>query len=705
MKAFSSMQSRGAQSTAIGRTLWLWGSLFAAFIVLMAIAFYQGAVFDELGRRYLDASGNLRLLSQRMTTQSLSAAQGSEASFLMLKQLRGEFQADLNLLLHGDSATGLPPLPAELTPELEQNITLWDRYDRQLAAILASREIVGGTQSAVESVKLKLPQLIDSSNKIIEILRESRANPNQVYLATRQLVLAERIENNLNALFVGERGALESADELNRDVATFSQVVDGMRSGNATLGLDRISVTNGQKQLDAIVLVFGDVADSAGRLVELAPQLLAVKQAASAIEADGRALFEGVSRIERAIHEYNRNNALWTTAGFVLAALAIASFLMLVFGVLRGTNRQLQQTQSVNDRNQQAILTLLDEMATLADGDLTVSATVTEDITGAIADSVNYAVDALRTLVYTINESAGKVSQRAEASRKNSIQLAEASKKQARKIASATDSINDLTHSIARVSNNADISAKVAEQSLVIAQRGVDTVHRTIDGMDRIREHIQDTAKRIKRLGESSQEIGDIVGMITDIAEQTNILALNAAIQASSAGEGGRGFAVVADEVQRLAERAGNASKQIEMLVKTIQADTHEAIGSMEKSTANVVVGANQAEDAGKALGEIEKVTHKLAGLIKDISEEAREQAIVSGVVAEAMGSIQEITKQTVNSTNETAVALADLVGQAAELSKSVEGFKLPGQDEAFNAGSLGEMSPQASPDEVVARY
>ncbi|MGF1642909.1 MAG: methyl-accepting chemotaxis protein [Thiotrichales bacterium] len=705
MKAFNPTQSRGSQKTAIGRTLWIWGSLFVAFIVLMGIAFYQGSVFDEQGRRYLDASGNLRLLSQRMTTQSLSAAQGAEQAFLMLKQLRGEFQSDLNMLLHGDGATGLPPLPNELKPELEQNIALWDRFDRQLAGILASREIVGGTQGAADSVKLRLPQLVEASTKVVEILREARTNPNQVFLATRQLVLVERIASNLNGLLSGNRDAIEAVDALNRDVATFSQVVDGMRVGNAALGLERVSAAAGQKQLDEIVLAFGDVADSAGRLVELAPRLLAVKQAATAVEADGRSLFDGVSRIERAIHEYNRSNALWTTAGFMFALLAIASFLMLVYGVLRATNRQLQQTKNVNDRNQQAILTLLDEMATLADGDLTVSATVTEDITGAIADSVNYAVDALRTLVDTINASAGKVSQRAETSRKSSIQLAEASKKQARKIASATDSINDLTHSIARVSNNADISAKVAEQSLVIAQRGVDTVHRTIDGMDRIREHIQDTSKRIKRLGESSQEIGDIVGLITDIAEQTNILALNAAIQASSAGEGGRGFAVVADEVQRLAERAGNASKQIEMLVKTIQSDTHEAIGSMEKSTANVVVGANQAEEAGKALGEIEKVTHKLAGLIKDISEEAREQAIVSGVVAEAMGSIQEITKQTVNSTNETAVALADLVGQAAELSKSVEGFKLPGQDEAFSVASVTEMPHQASPEDVIARY
>ncbi len=678
MKALGLKPSKSRQAASISRPVGLWGSLVLLFIVLMGVSFYQAAKLGNTGRSHGEAAAALRLLSQRLTTQSLAASQGGDTAFLLLKQLREEFQQNLNRLCIGDAEAGVPALSPELKPELDQIVGQWERLDRQLNAILASRGVITRTKQAVDVVKSKLPALLDASARIVEILRDARAGTNQIYMATRQLMLAQRIENNLTSLLVGDASAINAADQLNKDVSVFSQVVDAMRSGNPALGVDRVATPAAQGALAAIVSDFGDVADRASNLVEIAPQLYSVRQAAVSVEGEGRALFDGTTRLEAAIQEHNRSAALWSNAGLILALLALLSFLAMAHGVLRATRTQLQQSKASNDRNQAAILKLLDEMATLADGDLTVNATVTEDITGAIADSVNYAVDALRTLVTTINESANRVSERAERTRRTSIQLAEASKKQARKIASATDSINDLTHSIERVSNSAELSAKVAEQSLVISQRGVDTVHRTIEGMDKIREHIQDTSKRIKRLGESSQQIGEIVGMITDIADQTNILALNAAIQASSAGEGGRGFAVVADEVQRLAERAANSSKQIEVLVKTIQADTHEAISSMEKSTANVVTGAHQAEDAGKALSEIEKVSHKLADLIRNISEEAREQAIVSGVVAEAMGSIQEITKQTVNATNETAVALAELVNQASDLRKSVEGFKLP---------------------------
>jgi twitching motility protein PilJ len=194
------------------------------------------------------------------------------------------------------------------------------------------------------------------------------------------------------------------------------------------------------------------------------------------------------------------------------------------------------------------------------------------------------------------------------------------------------------------VSDNASESSKVAMQSVAIATKGGDAVKRTMEGMDTIREHIQETSKRIKRLGESSQEIGDIVELINDIAEQTNILALNASIQAAMAGEAGRGFAVVADEVQRLAERSANATKQIEALVKTIQADTNEAVISMEKSTTGVVKGAQLAEDAGQALEEIESVSEQLAGLIQTISGSARQQAGAAAEISTTMNGIQDVT-------------------------------------------------------------
>ena len=361
--------------------------------------------------------------------------------------------------------------------------------------------------------------------------------------------------------------------------------------------------------------------------------------------------------------------------------IGIAALAMLVMSGLKWSTRVKKQLHAIdeqNKRNQQAILLLLDEMTNLAEGDLTVHTTVTEDITGAIADSVNYSIDALRNLVTTINRTAVQVSHAAVQTQEITRQLTDSSQIQSREISNATSAITEMATSIQHVSKNANTSAEVAQKSVDIAHKGAQTVSRTIDGMDTIREQIQETSKRIKRLGESSQEIGNMVGLIDEIADQTNILALNAAIQASSAGEAGRGFAVVADEVQRLAERAGNATKQIEALVKTIQGDINEAVDSMEQSTTNVVNGARLAEDAGEALAEIESVSANLSGLIQNISTAATKQSQASTNVASTMNVIQDITMQTSSSASKTASSVSELTVLSNGLKKSVAGFKLP---------------------------
>ncbi len=331
-----------------------------------------------------------------------------------------------------------------------------------------------------------------------------------------------------------------------------------------------------------------------------------------------------------------------------------------------------------NEKSQEAILTLLDEMGDLADGDLTVSATVTEDVTGAIADSINYTIEALRNVVISINQTSERVAASAQESRATAMHLAEASEHQADQITSASSAIKQMAETIDQMSSDANESAEVAQHSVEIASKGADTVRRTILGMDNIREQIQETSKRIKRLGESSQEIGDIVEIIDDIADQTNILALNAAMQAAMAGEAGRGFAVVADEVQRLAERSSNATKQIEALVKTIQADTSEAVSSMESTTKEVVAGAKLAEDAGDALMEIENVSTHIAEVTQKIASSAQQQSSSATKIDETMSVIQEITTQTLDGTNQTATSIGMLAGLADELRESVAGFRLP---------------------------
>lgn len=377
-----------------------------------------------------------------------------------------------------------------------------------------------------------------------------------------------------------------------------------------------------------------------------------------------------------------RFSLLGFQAGTGMAALLVILALLLI--VMRKNSLATGQTdgedllKAQNEKSQEAILTLLDEMGDLADGDLTVSATVTEDVTGAIADSINYTIEALRNVVISINQTSERVASSAQESRATAMHLAEASEHQADQITSASSSIKQMAETIDQMSSDANESAEVAQHSVEIASKGADTVRRTILGMDNIREQIQETSKRIKRLGESSQEIGDIVEIIDDIADQTNILALNAAMQAAMAGEAGRGFAVVADEVQRLAERSSNATKQIEALVKTIQADTSEAVSSMESTTKEVVAGAKLAEDAGDALMEIENVSTHIAEVTQKIASSAQQQTSSATKVDDTMSVIQEITTQTLDGTNQTATSIGMLAGLADELRESVAGFRLP---------------------------
>ena len=362
----------------------------------------------------------------------------------------------------------------------------------------------------------------------------------------------------------------------------------------------------------------------------------------------------------------------------LLAVASIVLVAIIAMTMIGSTRRQLAEQAAQNERNQAAILQLLDELADLAEGDLTVHASVTENFTGAIADSINFAIDQMRGLVSNINNLSVQVATAADNTQGTAGDLASEADNQAREIGAASTAISEMAISIDQVSSNAAESAAVAERAVEIANKGATVVQDTIHGMDNIRGQIQETSKRIKRLGKSSQEIGDIVSLINDIADQTNILSLNAAIQASMAGDAGRGFAVVADEVQRLAERSSAATKQIAALVKTIQTDTNEAVISMEQTTSEVVGGAKLAQDAGVALEEIEGVSTSLAALIQNISNAARQQAASAGHVSNTMNVIKEITGKTVKGTEATSSSIGNLASMAREMRSSVEGFKLP---------------------------
>ncbi|WP_322979419.1 methyl-accepting chemotaxis protein [Pseudomonas sp. C11] len=663
------------------RSSTLIAGLFVVLIVSIVLEFANFAYINTQSNydtEYISHSGELRVLSQRIAKNATEAATGKAEAFGLLRDARNDFQQRWSFLTDGDASTGLPPAPEAVQPQMAAVQKDWDGLRQNADAILASEQTVLSLHQVAATLAETIPQLQVEYEEVVDILLESGAPAAQVAVAQRQSLLAERILGSVNKVLAGDEDSVQAADMFGRDASLFGRVLNAMLEGNAAMEITKVTDTEALERLSEISELFEFVSGSVDEILETSPELFQVRESANSIFTVSQTLLDKASALAVGFEDQAAGRTVNTLFGYVLGALALASIILIGLVMVRETNRRLTETAEKNERNQAAILRLLDEIADLADGDLTVAATVTEDFTGAIADSINYSIDQLRDLVETINQTAVQVASAAQETQATAMHLAEASEHQAQEIAGASAAINEMAVSIDQVSANASESSAVAERSVAIANKGNEVVHNTITGMDNIREQIQDTSKRIKRLGESSQEIGDIVSLINDIADQTNILALNAAIQASMAGDAGRGFAVVADEVQRLAERSSAATKQIEALVKTIQTDTNEAVISMEQTTSEVVRGARLAQDAGVALEEIEKVSKTLAALIQNISNAARQQASSAGHISNTMNVIQEITSQTSSGTTATARSIGNLAKMASEMRKSVSGFTLP---------------------------
>jgi len=655
-----------------------WIKLLAT-ITLCAVWAMVG-VFVHVGKQAgidqinLAEIGEQQVLSQRIAKYALAASSGEPDAFVQLASSKKRF-ADILGAQRTDFLALTGAGSDSLTVAFSKFESSWNSFNHRVDEILNGQVLILAVAEAADLMSEVMPQLLENSEDVVKILVKSGASNAEVSLASRQSVLSQRIVNNINRVMTGDN-AEAAAVTFAEDTSEFGRVLLGMIHGRG--GINAVKDSAAQTKLRQIAVLFSRVSDHVGAIVDNSEKLIGIQAAVKEVSARSEQLFNAAENVKESYVAMADSRLVSDKLAYLLGAVALMTLFWIGLEILRGQKRHSKVVEDENSQNQEAIMRLLDEMGDLASGDLTVRTTVSEDFTGSIADSINVTVDSLRGLVKTINDTSRQLSASVHETEEIAEQLAQASEAQSSDISTASLAINAMSTSMNAVSDKASESSKVAMQSVQIANKGGVAVKRTMDGMDTIREHIQETSKRIKRLGESSQEIGDIVELINDIAEQTNILALNASIQAAMAGEAGRGFAVVADEVQRLAERSANATKQIEALVKTIQADTNEAVISMEKSTSGVVNGAQLAEDAGGALEEIENVSEQLAGLIQTISVSARQQAGAAAEISTTMKGIQDVTTQTAAGAEKTSSSVGNLSRLAQDLDKSVTGFKLP---------------------------
>lgn len=664
-------------------------ALFAAGIAGLVITGIGSVVSSNRSAAQVGAAGVASTQSQRLAKSVSQALVGSQAAFPELKESAELLAKNVRGLKNGDG--DIPAVGGGLQEQVDKLLPLVDKAEKNAATVMGQQKILTQVGSALKTINRQSADLLETAETVSSLKLQGGASAAELSAVGQLVMLTQRIGKSANEFQTMEGVSAEAVFLLGKDLNSFREIAEGLINGSSELRLPGTRDPQVKEKLQQLLKQYDDTRTQAGAILGNLQGLVSAREAQTVIVSDSEPLRRGLDELQGSLA--GTGGLGWTTIvpGLLsLLALAAGGFGLLRLFVSDTTSRakvaeaqrqeaerQEQEAKRVNDANQAAILRLMNELQTVAEGDLTQQATVTEDITGAIADSVNYTVEELRSLVSQVQSTVQRVTDTTQQVEQTSTELLAASTEQLREIRETGESVLQMAGRINEVSAQAQQTASVARQSLEVAESGRAAVQNTIGGMNSIRDQIQETSKRIKRLGESSQEIGEITELISDITEQTNVLALNAAIQAASAGEAGRGFSVVAEEVQRLAERSGDATRQIAAIVRTIQTDTQDAVAAMERSTQGVVEGARLSDAAGAALNDIDRVTRQLSDLIEQISTQALKEAESANVVASNIQHIFAVTEQTGEGTRSTAQMVRELSRTAEELKASVSRFKV----------------------------